>query len=177
MTEEFSEKSDGSVQLKVIFEGDPPPGISLPHVEFIKFNHPWHHVFLRKFGHLQEAHGVKFARQSDQSLHAFRDFKFDAIRFSFKIFAVLQALSLFRPDQFFAWIDADVRCIKSFNQFDLFGFFPDEHQIMSYLGRTNFPPTGAYSECGFLGFNARHPQTISFLNRMAEIYKIGRAHV
>jgi hypothetical protein len=43
---------------------------------------------------------------------------------------------------------------------------------MSYLGR-NFPLNDPYSECGFLGFNWRHPQVREFLNSVADVYSSG----
>ena len=37
--------------------------------------------------------------------------------------------------------------------------------MMSYLGRGNH-----YSECGFLYFNLRHPDTLAYANRMKYMY-------
>ena len=37
--------------------------------------------------------------------------------------------------------------------------------MMSYLGRGNH-----YSECGFLYFNLRHPDTLAYANRMKHMY-------
>jgi hypothetical protein len=173
MVEEFSEKSDGSVKLKVIYEGISIPGIQLENVEFIVFNHPGHQQFVRKFGRLHEARGLRIEFLEDNQINLTRDFLFDAVRFSFKIFALMQALELFKLDKNFAWLDADVRCLKNFGAADLLKFFPDDGQLMSYLGRTNFPRTGAYSDCGFLGFNRNHPQCANFLNRMADVYVTG----
>jgi hypothetical protein len=173
MVEEFSEKSDGSVKLVVIYEGNNVPDIHLKNIEFACFKHPGHHEFMRKFAHLHEARGLRINFLPNNQVNLTRDFRFDAVRFSFKIFSLLQALELFKPVNQFAWIDADIRCLKSFSAIDLQKFFPDDTELMSYLGRTNFPPTGAYSECGFLGFNMHHPQLMPFLNRMATIYNSG----
>jgi len=173
MVKEFSEMSDGSVTLAVMYEGDRIPDISLKNVEFIHFMHSGHHNFMKKFGHLYEANGIKVEFLPNNEVNVSRDFKFDAIRFSFKIFSLLEAFELLKPLSFFGWIDADIRCLKKFGSTDLLKFFPDDSQLMSYLGRTSFPAGGAYSECGFLGFNAKHPSALDFLNRMAEIYQNG----
>lgn len=173
MVKEFSEMSDGSVRLAVIYEGDMIPDISWKNVEFIRFIHSGHHNFMKKFGHLYEANGIKIEFLPNNEVNVTRDFKFDAVRFSFKIFSLLEALDLLKPRNYFGWIDADIRCLKKFNSTELLKFFPDDNQVMSYLGRTGFPSSGAYSECGFLGFNAKHPSTVDFLNRMAEIYQNG----
>jgi len=173
MAQEFSEKSDGTINLKVIYEGEKVPEIQLRNVEFIKFNHPDHQEFVRKFGHIHEARGLRIEFLPENRVNLSRDFRFDAVRFSFKIFALLQAIDLFKPEKHFAWLDADVRCLRQFSASDLTRFFPEDSQLMSYLGRNNFPPSGAYSECGFLGFNSRHPRLMDFLNRMATTYKNG----
>jgi hypothetical protein len=173
MVQEFSEKSDGTVKLVVIYEGDSLPEIYLKNIEFVRFNHMGHHEFIRKFGHLQEARGVRISYLPNGQLYLSHDFRFDAVRFSFKIFSLLQALELFKSVDYFAWLDADVRCLKNFSKDELLQFFPHDNQLMSYLGRTKFPPTGAYSECGFLGFNNLHPLTYEFLNKVADTYKNG----
>jgi hypothetical protein len=173
MINEFSEMSDGTIKLVVVYEGDNIPNISLKNVKFIPFTHSGHHSFIKKFGHLHEANGFKLEFLPDNKINVFRDFRFDAVRFSFKIFSLLQVLELFHPLNHFGWIDADVRCLQKFSSKDLLKFFPDDDELMSYLGRINFPSSGAYSECGFLGFNGKHPSTIGFLNRFAEIYQNG----
>ena len=173
MVEEFSEKSDGTVSLAVIFEGKKFPNLSLKNIAFTCFNHPGHQDFIRKFAHLHEARGLRINLTSNNQINISQDYKFDAVRFSFKIFSLLQALEIFRPSGCFAWLDADVRCLKEFGSRDLLRFFPGDNQLMSYLGRDNFPPDSPYSECGFLGFNSKHPMTLKFLGRMAEIYQNG----
>jgi len=173
MVNEFSEKSDGTVKLAVMYEGDSIPEINLKNIEFIKLNHTGHHEFICKFGHLQEARGMRISYLPNGQVYLSHNFRFDAVRFSFKIFSLLQALELFNPVNYFAWLDADVRCLKNFSQDELLQFFPQNNQLMSYLGRTKFPLTGAYSECGFLGFNNLHPFINEFLNRVAEIYQNG----
>ena len=173
MVHEFSEKSAGDVDLKVVFEGDEIPNIKINNVEFMRFHHAGHQNFVKKFGHLHEARGLRIFFQPNNQVNLTHDFKFDALRFSFKIFAVLQVLESCQPKDHFAWMDADVRCLKNFSHADLAPFLPEPDQLMSYLGRNNFPPTGAYSECGFLGFNARHPALHDFLHRMADTYVNG----
>lgn len=173
MVQEFSEKSDGSVKLKVIYEGNEIPEIQLNHVEFARFHHPDHQEFVRRFGRIHEARGLRIEFLPDNQVKLIQDFRFDAIRFSFKIFALLQAIQQYRPKNHFAWLDADIRCLKQFSSNDLMQFFPEQNQLMSYLGRNNFPPSGAYSECGFLGFNNNHPQLSNFMNRVADIYRNG----
>jgi hypothetical protein len=172
MTEEFSQKSDGSVKLVVVFEGAQAPTIPLKNVEYILLCHPDHQSFIRKFGSLYEARGFRMNFLENKEIQLAYDYRFDAVRFSFKIFSILQAIDELTPTDHFAWIDADVRCIKHFGVDDLLKFFPDENNLMSYLGR-NFPLVDPYSECGFLGFNSKHPLVRDFLNSMGNIYSSG----
>jgi hypothetical protein len=173
MVHEFSEKTDGSVKLIVVYEGSNVPNIKLHNVEFVLFQSKDHQEFIRKFGHLHEAKGLRIKSLPNNQLNLSMDFRFDAVRFSFKIFSLLQTIELFSFQKNFAWIDADIRCLKNFNTIDLLKFFPNNDQLMSYLGRDNFPPSGAYSECGFLGFNPQHPQIMDFLKRIAITYRDG----
>lgn len=172
MTEEFSAASDGTVRLCVVYEGDtvPPP---LRNVDFLRFEHPGHATFMRKFGKLHEARGLRIEFVTPTQVNMFPDFRFNAVRFSFKVFSILVALAVQEPKEYFAWIDADVRCLKSFSSKSLEPFFPEPGEVMSYLGRTKFPLTGPYSECGFLGFRADNTQTGQFLQRMADVYTSG----
>jgi hypothetical protein len=172
MINEFSSMSDGSVRLCVVFEGSPPK-VGLKHVELVQFSHPGHDLFSRKFGRLQEPRGLRIEFVSPTQLNIAPDFRFDAFRFSFKIFSILQAIELFRPDSHYAWLDADVRCLRPLSSKGLVEFFPADDEVMSYLGRLKFPLTGAYSECGFLGFNARCSRVSAFLSRMADVYVSG----
>jgi hypothetical protein len=172
MTEEFSNKSDGTVKLVVVFEGSLPATKPLKNVEYLAFNHPDHHNFIRKFGHLFEARGLRMTSLENKEIQLAYDYRFDAVRFSFKVFSILHAIDKIMPTDHFAWIDADIRCIKEFCSDDLLKFFPVENELMSYLGR-NFPLVDPYSECGFLGFNSKHPLVIDFLSTVAYVYYSG----
>ena len=94
------------------------------------------------------------------------------ICFSYKVFAINYSLKYIGNEDFLIWTDADLRCKKDFSSDDLIQFMPEENQLMSYLGRTEFPPERPYSECGFLGFNIKHPHFKDFLGRMVEIYTL-----
>ena len=97
------------------------------------------------------------------------DYKFDAIRFSFKPFSIHQSLSYIPENlDYLIWTDADLRCKKNFESADIIPFLPDENELMSYLGRKH-----VYSECGFLGFNLNHPEFKDFIDRIINIYTSG----
>ena len=173
MIREFDQNSDGSVRLAVIFEGHVPVISSLVNVDILPLRHPDHAKFLRRFGHLHEARGLRISIRSDQKIDLTVAWRFDAVRFSFKIFSLLQVLQESQVSGAFGWIDADVRCLKPFSAELLREFFPNDREIASYLGRTKFPLTRPCSECGFLGFNAANHESISYLNRVRQVYLTG----
>jgi len=174
MISDFRKFAAADIHLIVIFEGDIVAGEkSDDKVSLTQLKHPEHERFVQFFGGLHEARGLRITFKEGSRVNLEWVFTMDAMRFAFKIFAIDQALSSMTPMRPFAWIDADIRCLKPFAAADLMTFFPDQHQIMSYLGRDAFPPENPYSECGFLGFNPRHPETRNYLNRVKAVYTTG----
>ena len=176
--DEFLRYKSDDIALVIVFEGDLPDyDRSAKGVEFLKLSRSRHPEFLSYFGHLYEANGVKIRQQKkpngEVTTKLERDFKFDAKRFSFKIFSLMLARKHIKSDSAFAWIDADMRVLKSFSIADIEPLMPRKNELMSYLGRTSFPPDAPYSECGFLGFNPHHPKTDSYLERMQALYLTG----
>lgn len=130
--------------------------------------------FLRKFGKLRELRGFQYNQgANNENLSITYNYRYDAIRFSFKIFSFLKCKekNLLKND--FAWIDSDVICKQPFASSDLSELFPDSNQLASYLGRKTFPSPNPYSECGFVGYNYNHPLCINFITEMLEMYISG----
>lgn len=182
LIESFNTHADKDCNLLIVYEGSPgnTQDFKLPEsnkIKIIPFSSECHKKFVHYFGKLNEANGYKMTEFKTAYLgpqfKIIKDFRFDAIRFSFKIFSIIQAFEFLPQKSMFAWIDADVICLKKFSEKDLLQFMPDSHQIMSYLGRNKFPIPNPYSECGFLGFNPNHSSLNDFLNRMKMIYLTG----
>lgn len=176
--DEFVAHASEDVCLWIVFEGKVPSDLqSSPQLKSLEISDSNHPRFIKFFGHLYEANGVRFIKETDKNGAVINrpvvDFRYNAVRFSFKIFALQLVRSRLNKGASFAWLDADMRCLRDFGVVDLDPFMPDEDQIMSYLGRTKFPPTGPYSECGFLGFNGGNEETGRFLDRMEQIYLSG----
>jgi hypothetical protein len=169
------------VRLVVVFEGPIPADIAqrTEPIELVALDSPEFSRFLQFFGNLYEANGLKILRlpqpNGQTTLHPKWDYRFNLIRFSFKIFSLDIARKLIAADDYFAWLDADVVCLKPLHAASLLSFFPESDQIASYLGRTHFPQDNPCSECGFVGFNPRHPQLSAFLERMKALYTTGEA--
>lgn len=172
--QEFSEFASADLKLFVIFEGDyPEEAIKISNnVIIVPLMSSHHEIFLKYFGHLLEPKGFKtrlFNENGVEKIQITPDYKYNAIRFSFKPFSIYQALDYIPlTTERLIWIDADLRCKKIFNEKSLEKFLPSYDELMSYLGRKD-----NYSECGFLGFNIKHEKFKIFIERVIQIYKSG----
>jgi hypothetical protein len=170
----FEKFADADIRLIVVFEGPMPSDLIeyRKRCVFVPFSSPDHQRFLKFFGDLYEAHGFKLiVSKAGEIAGVERNYLFDAVRFSFKVFAIEIGRRFIGEDSSFAWIDADVRCLKPFSSNDLEPFLPRADELMSYLGRDR--QTFDCSECGFLGFNAAHPRIADYLQRVRSLYLTG----
>ncbi len=99
-------------------------------------------------------------------LPAYYDYRFDAIRFSHKVFTIFGVSRLLDCDHLF-WIDGDTFTFSSIDEHFFAETDPGDGHL-SYIGRDD-----AYSECGFLVFNRRHPIHATFLEQMTTEYLNG----
>lgn len=96
----------------------------------------------------------------------FRDnnFKWDAVRFSNKVFAVLHAASTVTTD-WMIWLDADTLTFRDVPQ-DLLPRICDDTAMACYLGRQE----KYHSECGWVAYNLRHAHTQEFMSQWRDLY-------
>ena len=101
----------------------------------------------------------------DKIIHG-TNYKKDAVRFSYKVFAKCDAMLAPRnPYDYMFWIDADVIFKKNITAKEVVDkFLPGDYAI-SFIHRPTY-----YSECGFVGYNLRHPDTRLFVNKFEEHY-------
>ena len=171
---EFIDNAHEDIKLFIIFEGNCPGEIInlKKNLITIPLMNAEHNKFIKFFGNLFEAKGLKvrfFEENGQKKINLNQDYKFNAVRFSFKPFSIHQVLQYLPDDlEYLIWTDADLRCKKDFNFNSLQNFLPNKDELMSYLGRRN-----QYSECGFLGFNLEHNEFENFINRIIKIYTSG----
>ena len=93
-----------------------------------------------------------------------KNYRMDYRRFSFKVFALHQAMTfaLEQGKEYLIWMDADIELIKPLNNFNK--WLP-KNQVASYLGRKNWD----HSECGFMIFNLKNGGK-EFLDKMVSMY-------
>ena len=85
------------------------------------------------------------------------DYKMDAIRFAYKIFAKTHLMLDCDYDYVF-WADADIIFKKTITEKEVKRKFLPESCAVSFIDRPSY-----YSECGFVGYNLKEPITKSFI--------------
>jgi hypothetical protein len=91
-----------------------------------------------------------------------RGYKWQAVRFSHKVFAILHAAET-SPADVLIWIDADTRFFADVTMDRLESFLP-EGRFVGCLRRH------IHTECGFVAYGLRHPGTGALLAEMRRFY-------
>ena len=95
-------------------------------------------------------------------------FKWDAVRFSHKVFAVIHACCNI-PADWVIWLDADTMTFA-----DIPECFLDEicksSAMACYLGRRE----KYHSECGWVAYNRNHPDLVDFIQQWKNLYISGK---
>jgi len=94
---------------------------------------------------------------------AFRDFRWDAVRFSHKVAAVCHAAR--ENIDYLIWVDGDTFTHSPVTMADLRKMLPEGGQWIAWLDRTM-----AYPECGFYVLNCRHPQHERLIGTFEAMY-------
>ena len=125
-------------------------------------------------GELEEiAGGVRRPAEFNGSDKNKGTYLFDAVRFSNKVFCVVDAVrtSVGKDCDYVVWLDADTYSFRPMPRDFLESLLPADC-MLTYLGRENPAKNdgGKYPECGFVGYNLRHPQIENFVNDWEKIY-------
>ena len=92
-------------------------------------------------------------------------FRWDAVRFSYKVFSIAHATSSF-SDGWMIWLDADTHTHSPLTLPVLENLCPNNSMI-SYLGRGE----NYHSECGWVGYNLSHPSCQEFISTFVNMYR------
>ena len=94
-----------------------------------------------------------------------KDFLQDAVRFSYKVYGYCHAIKQYADYDFIMGVDADSVFYHPMPEKVVAEKLYKEDCMMTYLGRG-----GQYSECGFLGFNMKHPEIQNYADEMLRMY-------
>ena len=98
-------------------------------------------------------------------------FLWDAVRFSNKVFCVINAVRNSAGYDYVLWIDADTFSFRPVPLNFLESLLLPQ-TMLTYLGRERYAlqDGGKYPECGFVGYNLKHPNIIEFVNQWEKLY-------
>jgi hypothetical protein len=90
-------------------------------------------------------------------------FKWQAVRFAHKVYAIFHAAKHCTTD-WLIWMDADMVCHSPITVQKISSFFPDDRELC-YAGRSN-----KFSECGLYGMNLQREPVQKFLTKFQWMY-------
>lgn len=172
----FDENAHTKIKLFNIFEGSNNISFGSDRIIQKIFYDEVHRTFLKHFSPLYEANGhrLQFIKEGERyKINYNYDFRWNAIKFSFKVFAINFCLQFINDEKYLIWTDADLICRRKFDANSLIEFIPNQDELFSYLARSHYPPKNPFSECGFIIFNLKHNEFKNFIKRMIEIYSSG----
>ena len=94
-----------------------------------------------------------------------------AVRFANKVFCVVNGVRNADDYDYVIWIDADTFTFRPVPIKFFESLLPSDTMI-TYLGRENpkLNDGGKYPECGFVGYNLKHPEIQNFVNDWEKLY-------
>jgi len=171
------DKAGNNIELVICFEG---AGLEAVRDEFesdrikiVSLSSDLLTRFRGIYSQFSEARGIVLRQDEQKRISSTYNYRYDAVRFAFKIFAIQQTLQERNVQNNFAWIDSDIVCVKDFQENDLNIFFPSNEFLASYLGREAFPLPNPHSECGFVAYNYGHKDTANFIKDFLNLYIYG----
>jgi len=167
--ESFAKNVDPRIKLVVYAEGILPPNPDPKRIEILSAEKalPKLNAFKEKYKNDPKANGIppndiKARRPRDWH----KKFKWDAIRFANKTYAVFDACD--KGKDWVVWMDADSYIHSPWSYEDFIALLPED-KWLTYVGRGKGSQT--WPECGFYGMNLNHPICLYFLTEFELMYE------
>ena len=122
--------------------------------------------FKRRWKSVPKANGIPPADIKARRRDWNKEFKWDAVRFANKVYAVFDACE--RSVDWCVWMDADSYIHTDWAYTDFAKLLPDDKWI-TYVGRGKGSQT--WPECGFYGLNLNNHQCHAFLKEFERMYE------
>ena len=169
MIDSFALNIDKRIKLLVYAEDCKPVNPDPSRIEILdaKAALPKLNAFKSTWGHIPKANGdITNEPQRHTRKDWMKKFKWDAVRFANKTYAVYDAVQ--RSKDWCVWMDADTYVHSPWTYEDFAAQLPDNAWI-TYVGRGKGSQT--WPECGFYGMNMNHPMCIQFLKEFERFYE------
>jgi hypothetical protein len=179
MAEQFPEEVD-----IVVYAEEPKPECKYDRIKWIDLNtaEPELVNFKNKHkndpvanGELQEIEGG-VRRPAELKAKGGKDstkgsYLWAAVRFANKVFCVVNAVRNSKEYDYVVWLDGDTFTFRPMPLNFLESVLPT-NTMVTYLGRENpkLNDGGKYPECGFVGYNLKHPEIQNFINDWEQLY-------
>ena len=173
LIDSWQERVDPKIKL-IVYAEDCEPETNGTNVEVLdaKFVLPKLNAFKERWGNVPKANGkCPWPEKRPRDHH--KEFKWDAVRFANKVYAVFDACEEEGSD-WIVWVDGDtfVHSPWSYEQFA--NLLPKESWL-TYVGRGQGSQT--WPECGFYGLNLTDKQCRKFLADFEEAYELSLIHI
>ena len=169
MIDSFALNIDKRIKLLVYAEDCKPVNPDPSRIEILdaKAALPKLNAFKSTWGHIPKANGdITNEPQRHTRKDWMKQFKWDAVRFANKTYAVYDACV--RSKDWCVWMDADTYVHSPWTYEDFAAQLPDNAWI-TYVGRGKGSQT--WPECGFYGLNLNHPVCNEFLKEFERVYE------
>jgi hypothetical protein len=169
MIDSFALNIDKRIKLLVYAEDCKPNNPDPSRIEILdaKAALPKLNAFKSTWGHVPKANGdITNEPQRHTRKDWMKKFKWDAVRFANKTYAVYDAVQ--RSKDWCVWMDADTYVHSPWTYEDFAAQLPDNAWI-TYVGRGKGSQT--WPECGFYGLNLNHPVCHEFLKEFERVYQ------
>ena len=165
----FAARVDKRIKLLVYAEDCKPNNPDPSRIEILDAKQvlPKLNQFKATWGHVPKANGdVSNEPQRHTRKDWMKEFKWDAVRFANKTYAVYDAVQ--RSKGWCVWMDADT-FVHSNWSYEQFKELLPENAYITYVGRGKGSQT--WPECGFYGLNLNHPGCHEFLKEFERMYE------
>ena len=165
----FAARVDKRIKLLVYAEDCKPINPDPTRIEILDAKQvlPKLNAFKSTWGHVPKANGdVSNEPQRHTRKDWMKKFKWDAVRFANKTYAVYDAVQ--RSKDWCVWMDADTFVHSDWSYEQFLELLPKEAYI-TYVGRGKGSQT--WPECGFYGLNLNHPVCHEFLKEFERMYE------
>ena len=165
--ESFAKHVDDKIKLLVYAEDCTPANPNPVQITILdaKESLPKLNAFKERWGNVPKANGkCPWPERRPRDYH--KEFKWDAVRFANKVYAVFDACE--RSKDWCVWMDADSLIHSDWSYEDFLDLLPDTSWI-TYVGRGKGSQT--WPECGFYGLNLNSSVCQTFLKEFERVYE------